>query len=106
MGERLLEYVNNRWQGEKAAMQEQASWPPIMTEPSRISEQTRFRRIPTLVNPASIELLDHRRERQVYLVTNGTRTILQIARLLAMPSIDVAYLMKQLMDQGYVEIVP
>jgi FMN phosphatase YigB (HAD superfamily) len=98
--------MNNRWQEEKITMQEQASWPPLMTEPERISEQTRFRRIPTPVNPAAIELLDHRRERQVYLLTNGTRTILQIARLLAMPSIDVAYLMKRLVDQGYVEAVP
>ena len=86
--------------------QEQVSWPPLMTEPMHISEQTRFRQVLVRVNPASIEQLDYRRERQVYLLTNGTRTILQIARLLAMPSIDVAYLMKRLMDQGYVEIVP
>lgn len=98
--------MNNRWQGEKVAMREQTSWPPLMTEPERITKQTRFRRVPALVNPDSIELLDHRRERQVYLLTNGTRTILQIARLLAMSSIDVAYLMKRLVEQEYVEIVP
>ena len=85
---------------------EQASWPSLMIQQSHITEQTRFRRILARVNPVAIEQLDFRRERQVYLLTNGTRTIGQIARLLALPSIEVAHLMKRLLEQGYVEVVP
>ena len=87
-------------------MQEQASWPSLMAQQSRITEHTRFRRVLSRVNPASIEQLDYRRERQVYLLTNGTRTIGQIAHLLALPPVEVAHLMKRLLEQEYVEAVP
>jgi len=70
-----------------------------------LSEQTRFRRVLARVNPASIEQLDYRRERQVYLLTNGKRTIGQIGGLLGMTSIEVARMMKRLVEQGYVEFV-
>ncbi len=70
-----------------------------------LSEQTRFRRVLARVNPASIEQLDYRRERQVYLLTNGTRTIGQIGGLLGITSIEVARMMKRLVEQGYVEFV-
>lgn len=87
-------------------MQEQAPWPPLMAQQGHISEHTRFRRVPALVNPTSIEQLDYRRERQVYLLTNGTRTIGQIARLLGVAPVEVAGMMKHLFEQGYVDYVP
>jgi hypothetical protein len=87
-------------------MQEQAPWPSLVTQQSRITEHTRFRRLPTLVTPAAIEQLDYRRERQVYLLTNGTRTIGQIARLLGMTPVEVAGMMKRLFEQGYVDYAP
>ena len=70
-----------------------------------ITEQTHFRRILARVNPTSIDQLDYRRERQVYLLTNGTRTIGQIASLLAIQPVEVAHMMKRLLEQGYVEYV-
>ncbi len=70
-----------------------------------LSEQTRFRRVLARVNPASIEQLDYRRERQVYLLTNGTRTIGQIAGLLGIAPVEVARMMKRLIEQEYVEFV-
>ena len=86
-------------------MQEQAPWPSLVAQQTHITEQTRFHRILARVNPAAIEQLDYRRERQVYLLTNGTRTIGQIARLLGMPPVEVAHLMKRLLEQGYVDVV-
>ena len=71
-----------------------------------ISETTRFRRLPEKVHPDAIEQLDYLRERQVYLLTNGQRTIGQIASLLRMPSVDIALMMKQLLAKGYVELLP
>jgi hypothetical protein len=70
-----------------------------------ISETSRFRRLPEKVHPDSIEQLDYLRERQVYLLTNGQRTIGQIASLLRMPPVDVAHMMKQLLAKGYVELL-
>jgi DNA-binding MarR family transcriptional regulator len=70
-----------------------------------LSEQTRFRRVLARVNPASIEQLDYRRERQVYLLTNGKRTIGQISGLLGITSSEVARMMKRMVEQGYVEFV-
>ena len=84
---------------------EQAPWPSLMTQQNRITEHTCFRRIPALVTPAAIEQLDYRRERQVYLLTNGTRTIGQIARLLGIVPVEVAGMMKHLFEQGYVDFV-
>ena len=72
----------------------------------RLSETTRFRRLPEKVHTEAIEQLDYRRERQVYLLTNGQRTIGQIASLLGIYPIDVARLMKQLLEKGYVELLP
>jgi hypothetical protein len=72
----------------------------------RISETTRFRRLFEKVHPDAIEQLDYRRELQVYLLTNGQRTIGQIASPLGMPPVDVAQMMKQLLAMGYVELLP
>jgi hypothetical protein len=72
----------------------------------RISEAARFRRLLEKVHPEAIEQLDYRRERQVYLLTNGQCTIGQIASLLGMPPVDVAHMMKQLLATGYVELLP
>ncbi len=78
----------------------------VSAQQMHITEQTRFRRILARVNPASIDQLDYRRERQIYLLTNGTRTIGNIASLLAMQPVEVAHMMKRLLEQGYVEYVP
>ena len=78
----------------------------MIAQQMHFTEQTRFRRVLARVNPASIDQLDYRRERQVYLLTNGTRTIGQIASLLAMQPVEVAYMMKRLLEQGYVEYAP
>jgi hypothetical protein len=87
-------------------MEDQSPKFSVGVQQVQIAEQTRFRRILAKVNPASIDQLDYRRERQVYLLTNGTRTIAQIASLLAIPPLDVAYMMKRLLEQEYVEYVP
>ena len=79
---------------------------PMIAQQMPIIERTRFRRIFAKVNSASIEQLDYRRERQVYLLTNGKRTIVQIASLLAIQPVEVAHIMKRLLEQGYVEFVP
>ena len=85
---------------------EQAPWLSLVTQHNHITEHTCFRRIPALVTSAAIEQLDYRRERQAYLLTNGTRTIGQIARLLGMKPVEVAGMMKHLFEQGYVDFVP
>jgi DNA-binding MarR family transcriptional regulator len=72
----------------------------------RITSVSRFHRLLDKVHPAAIEQLDYRRERQVYLLTNGQRTISQIASLLDIHPIDVAHMMKQLLEKGYVELLP
>ncbi len=87
-------------------MQDQQPMMPIVAQQMHITEQTRFRRILARVNPVSIEQLDYRRERQVYLLTNGTRTIGQIAGLLGVAPVEVACIMKRLVEQEYVEFVP
>jgi DNA-binding MarR family transcriptional regulator len=79
---------------------------PMIAQQMSITEQTRFRRIFAKVNSPSIEQLDYRRERQVYLLTNGKRTIVQIASLLAIQPVEVAHMMKRLLEQEYVEFVP
>jgi len=71
-----------------------------------ITSTSRFHRLPEKVHTEAIEQLDERRERQVYLLTNGQRTIGQIASLLAMHPVDVAHMMKQLLALGYVELLP
>jgi Iron dependent repressor, N-terminal DNA binding domain len=71
-----------------------------------LTSTSRFHRLPEKVHPAAIDQLDERRERQVYLLTNGQRTIGQIAGLLGMHPVDVAHMMKRLLEQGYVEYVP
>ena len=71
-----------------------------------VSSTSRFHRLPEKVHTEAIERLDYRRERQVYLLTNGQRTIGQIASLLAMHPVDVAHMMKQLLAMGYVELLP
>lgn len=72
----------------------------------RITSVSRFHRLVEKVHSDAIEQLDYRRERQVYLLTNGQRTIGQIASLLGMHPVDVAYMMKQLLAMGYVELLP
>jgi hypothetical protein len=62
-----------------------------------------FRRVLGKVHPAAIEQLDERRERQVFFLTDGKRSIAQIARLLGMRPVDVAQIMKRLLETGYVE---
>ena len=76
------------------------------THEEHITETTSFRRILAKVHPTNIEQLDYRRERQVYLLTNGKRTIGQIASLLSMPPVEVAQMMKRLLEMGYVELLP
>lgn len=71
-----------------------------------ITTTSRFHRLPDKVHTEAIEQLDYLRERQVYLLTNGQRTIGQIASLLGMPPVDVAQMMKQLLEMGYVELLP
>ncbi len=87
-------------------MQDQPPALPVIAQLMHITEQTRFRRIFAKVNSVSIEQLDYRRERQVYLLTNGKRTIGQIAGLLAIQPVEVAHMMKRLLEQEYVEFVP
>jgi Winged helix-turn-helix DNA-binding len=87
-------------------MQEQPLELRGMAQQAHISDLSRFRRIAAKVHSSYIEQLDYRRERQVYLLTNGKRTIAQIATLLAIPPLNVAYMMKRLLEQGYVEYVP
>jgi len=71
-----------------------------------ITSTSRFHRILEKVHPDAIEQLDYRRERQVYLLTNGQRTISEIASLLDIHPIDVAHMMKQLLEKDYVELLP
>jgi DNA-binding MarR family transcriptional regulator len=71
----------------------------------RITSVSRFHRLLAKVHPDAIEQLDYRRERQVYLLTNGQRTIGQIASLLDIHPINVAHMMKQLLEKGYVELL-
>ena len=86
-------------------MQNNYSIIPPTTHKEHIAETTRFRRLLAKVHPDTIEQLDYRRERQVYLLTNGQRTIGQIASLLGIHPIDVAHMMKQLLEKGYVELL-
>ena len=71
----------------------------------RVTSLSRFRHVLAKVHPDAIEQLDYPRERQVYLLTNGKRTIGQIASLLSMHPVDVAFIMKQLLEMEYVECV-
>ena len=71
----------------------------------RVTSLSRFRHVLAKVHPDAIEQLDYPRERQVYLLTNGKRTIGQIASLLGMHPVDVAFIMKQLLEMEYVECV-
>lgn len=87
-------------------MQDHASELFMLGQQTHMSELTRFRRIAAKVHSLSIDQLDFRRERQVYLLTNGKRTIGQIASLLGMTPIEVARMMKRLFEQEYVEFVP
>lgn len=75
------------------------------TLPERITETSRFRRLRAKVHPTYIEQLDYRRERQVYLLTDGKRSIAQIASLLGLPPVEVAQIMKRLFEMEYVEYV-
>ena len=70
-----------------------------------VTEEAVFRRVLTRVHPSSFDQLDERRERQVYLLTNGTRSLGRIASLLGISPVEVAYWMKQLLERGYVEYV-
>ncbi|HEU0003572.1 MAG TPA: hypothetical protein VFQ36_21880 [Ktedonobacteraceae bacterium] len=76
----------------------------FLNEPITIT--SRFHRLLEKVHTEAIEQLDYRRERQVYLLTNGQCTIGQIASLLAIHPVDVAQMMKQLLVMGYVELLP
>ena len=71
----------------------------------RITSTSRFHRLSAKVHMEAIEQLDYRRERQVYLLTNGQRSIGQIASLLGMHPVDVAHMMSQLLVMGYVELL-
>jgi len=71
----------------------------------RVTSLSRFRHVLAKVHPDAIEQLDYPRERQVYLLTNGKRTIGQIASLLSMHPVDVAFIMKQLLEMEYVECI-
>ena len=70
-----------------------------------VTEEAVFRRVLARVHPSSIDQMDERHERQVYLLTNGTRSLGRIASLLGISPIEVAYWMKQLLQRGYVEYV-
>ena len=70
----------------------------------RITSSSRFRRIPEKVHPAAIDQLDYRRERQVFLLTDGKRSIAQIAGLLRIPPVEVAQAAKILLERGYIEL--
>ena len=87
-------------------MQEQPLELSMLAQRTHMSELTHFRRNAAKVNSLYIEQLDYRRERQVYLLTNSKRTIGQIASLLAIQPVEVAHMMKQLLEQEYVEFVP
>lgn len=79
---------------------------PVSAQYPRINELARFRRLAAKVHPFYIDQLDYRRERQVYLLTNGERTIGQIATLLGLTSSEVAHMMQHLLERAYVEFVP
>ena len=68
-----------------------------------VTASSRFRRVLEKVHPAAIDRLDYRRERQVFLLTDGKRSIAQIASLLGMQAVDVAQMMRRLLEMGYVE---
>ncbi len=87
-------------------MQEQPLELSMLAQRTHMSELTHFRRNAAKVNSLYIEQLDYRRERQVYLLTNGKRTIGQIAGLLGIRPIEVAHMMKRLLEQEYVEFAP
>ncbi len=70
-----------------------------------VTEEAVFRRLLARVHPSSIDQLDERHERQVYLLTNGTRSLGRIASLLGIAPVEVAYWMRQLLERGYVEYV-
>jgi len=72
----------------------------------RVTELARFRRIFAKVNAENIEQLDYRRERQVYLLTDGKRSIAQIAFLLGISPVEVAHMARLLVERGYVEYIP
>lgn len=72
----------------------------------RITSTSCFHRLLDKVHPDAIEQMDYRRERQVYLLTNGQRSIGHIASLLGIQPIDVAHMMMRLLAMGYVELLP
>ena len=72
----------------------------------RVTSISRFHRRADKAYPDAIEQLDYGRERQVYLLTNGQRTIDEIARLLGMHPVDVARMVQQLLAKGYIELLP
>jgi transposase-like protein len=76
------------------------------TQTERFTEFSRFRRLLAKVNTTAIEQLDYRRERQVYLLTDGKRSIAQIASLLGISPVEVAHMTKRLFELGYVEYIP
>ena len=73
---------------------------------AHITALSRFRRVLEQVQPAALDQLDDRRERQVFLLTDGKRSIAQIASLLRIPQLEVAQLMNLLLARGYVEYAP
>jgi hypothetical protein len=70
----------------------------------RINSSSRFRRVLEKVHPVAIDELDYRRERQVFLLTDGKRSIAQIAGLLRIPPVEVAQMTKMLLERGYIEL--
>ena len=74
-------------------------------QPEHFTGLSRFQRVLAKVHPAAIEQLDYRRERQVYLLTDGKRSIAQIASLLGVSAVEVAQATKRLLELGYVESV-
>ena len=71
-----------------------------------VTELARFRRIPAKVSTENIEQLDYLRERQVYLLTDGKRSIAQIAFLLGISPVEVAHMARLLVERGYIEFIP
>ena len=76
-----------------------------LVQPEHFTELSRFRRVLAKVHPTAIEQMDYRRERRVYLLTDGKRSMAQIASLLGISGVEVAQAMKWLLELGYVEYV-
>lgn len=74
-----------------------------LADEQHVTGQTVLRKVPGKALPFIHEWITYRRDRQVYLLTDGKRSIVEIARLLHLDAAEVAYSIRRLIEGGYIE---